>query len=81
MPSGAWDCSGNHVNFYPFRSRRVITTHNYPPIHPRSLDWVACYDGDEPTDNGRMAVGYGRTEFEAVMDLRTNYCPVCSCML
>jgi hypothetical protein len=45
---------------------KIVTAHIYPPIPIRSFDWSAVEDGYEP---GRP-IGYGKTEAEAVSDLR-----------
>ena len=49
--------------------RKIVTSFVYPPIPIRSCDWQAHFDGDEPDDDGRMLVGYGSTEQEAINDL------------
>ena len=49
---------------------KIITRNIYPPIPIRQFDWMACYDGDEPDDNGNMDIGYGPTEADAIEDLR-----------
>ena len=41
-----------------------------PPIPIRDCDWAATYDGDEPDDNGHMLIGRGRTEAEAIQNLK-----------
>lgn len=51
----------------------IKTTFVYPPIPLRQYDWEAHFDDDEPNDNGRMKVGFGRTETEAINDLIANY--------
>jgi hypothetical protein len=43
----------------------VVTSHVYPPIPIRYMDWQATLDGYEPGD----LIGNGSTEAEAVMDL------------
>lgn len=53
-------------------SRKIVTTHVFPPIPIRSMDWQAHYDGDEPNDDGQMLVGNGATEQEAIEDLVAN---------
>ena len=61
-------------------SPKVVTQNIYPPIPIRQFDWQAHYDGEE---DEQMDVGYGRTEQEAIKDLRTNFprsgnpCPHC----
>lgn len=52
---------------------RIRTDFIYPPIPIRSCDWQVIYDGDEPSDNGCMAVGRGATETEAICDLIENH--------
>ena len=49
--------------------RNIVTTHVYPPIPIRTMDWQAHLDGDEPDDDGRMMAGHGATEADAVKDL------------
>ncbi len=53
--------------------RKIITTFVYPPIPVRDCDWQAHYDGDEPNDDGHMRVGRGRTEQDAINDLKECY--------
>jgi hypothetical protein len=45
---------------------RIITVHEYPPIPDRRWDWRAFHDGEEE----RGHYGWGRTELEAIEDLR-----------
>ena len=45
---------------------KIVTSYVYPPIPIRAFDWAAVEDGYEP---GRP-IGYGKTEAEAVQDLR-----------
>lgn len=45
----------------------IITTHVYPPIPVRCMDWSAHFDGDD--DEDRIA-GWGATEAEAIADLK-----------
>lgn len=45
----------------------IITTHVYPPIPIRSMDWSAVREGYEP--DSRCLVGWGRTEAAAIADL------------
>lgn len=53
---------------------RIITTHVYPPIPIRTMDWQAHYDNeDDPTDGFPVPVGRGRTERDAVVDLIDNH--------
>ena len=45
---------------------KIITNHVFPPIPDRRFDWLAYHDGD-----GEFGpVGYGRTEEEAIRDLK-----------
>jgi hypothetical protein len=52
---------------------KIRTTHVYPPIPMRNFDWLAVddetYDG-APDSRSRNQIGYGRTEAEAVADLK-----------
>lgn len=43
----------------------IVTSHMFPPIPPRDVDWCAYPDGEE--ENGRY--GWGETEEAAVADL------------
>lgn len=49
--------------------RKIVTSHVYPPIPIRSMDWCAYYDGEE--ENGKY--GWGATEEAAIKDLVENY--------
>lgn len=49
--------------------RQIKTVHEYPPIPIRDFDWCAYFDGDE--EEGPR--GWGRTEAEAIADLRDNF--------
>lgn len=49
--------------------RKIITVHEYPPIPIRDWDWVAYWEGDEEAGPR----GNGRTEAEAIADLKDNY--------
>lgn len=50
-------------------TRRIVTSHVYPPIPIRSHDWCAYVDGRE--EDGRY--GWGTTEAEAIQDLQDTY--------
>lgn len=56
---------------------KIVTNYWAKPIPDRRFDWTAHYDGDEPNDNGQMRIGYGRTEAEAIADLRIVACEAC----
>lgn len=43
---------------------KIITTHVYPPIPIRSMDWAAHFDGQEESYRGE-----GPTEATAIADL------------
>jgi len=45
---------------------KIITSHDYPPIPVRNLDWSACIDVQEETGT----YGHGATEQEAIDDLK-----------
>ena len=45
---------------------KIRTTHEYPPIPIRDYDWSAIRDSYDEGD----LVGYGRTEQEAINDLK-----------
>lgn len=47
---------------------RIITEFDPKPIASRDFDWAACEDDYDGTAGS--AVGYGKTEAEAVADLR-----------
>jgi len=47
-------------------TRVAVTVNECPPIPIRDFDWVAFYEGDEETGPR----GYGRTEAQAVADLK-----------
>jgi hypothetical protein len=48
---------------------KIITVNEYPPIPDRSCDWLAHYEGEEEKGD----YGWGRTEQEAINDLKENY--------
>jgi hypothetical protein len=55
--------------------RHIVTQHIYPPIPVRDYDWAAHYDDYDADcgDDGYYslgAVGYGKTEQEAIDDLK-----------
>lgn len=56
---------------------RIRTNYWAKPIPIRQFDWSAWYDNDEPNDDGQMALGYGRTEQEAITDLFVVKPPAC----
>jgi len=41
----------------------------YPPIPIRDFDWQATWENDEPSDDGQMLHGHGRTPLAAIVDL------------
>lgn len=45
---------------------KIVTQYVYPPIPNRSTDWMACVDGND----GDGPQGWGRTEAEAIADLK-----------
>jgi hypothetical protein len=45
---------------------KIITSHDYPPIPVRHLDWSAYLDGQEETG----PYGHGATEQEAIDNLK-----------
>ncbi len=54
--------------------RKIITSHDYPPIPLRNFDWSAHFDDyDAEVIDGEWRsncpVGHGRTEAEAIADL------------
>lgn len=51
------------------RHPKIITENIYPPIPIRQFDWQATFDGYEPGDY----VGYGRTEQDAIDDLKQQW--------
>ena len=52
---------------------KILVHHIYPPIPIRSFDYQATYEGDEPDDDGHMAVGHGATADDAIAELTENY--------
>jgi len=48
-------------------SRKIVTSHEYPPIPIRSMDWLAYFDGNEEGPQG-----WGLTEDAAIADLIDN---------
>jgi hypothetical protein len=51
-------------------SRTIKTEHVYPPIPVRSFDWCAWYDDMDEETRGN---GWGKTEAEAIADLKEIY--------
>ena len=51
-------------------TRKVKTSHVFPPIPTRTNDWCAWYD-DLGEDGSPY--GWGATEAEAINDLKTNH--------
>lgn len=51
------------------RMEKIVTYFWRKPIPTDEFDWSAHRDNDEPSDDGQMAMGYGSTETEAVLDL------------
>ncbi len=49
------------------------------PIPIRQFDWCAYFDGDEPTDDGQMRQGFGKTEPEAILELLDSCDFQCEC--
>lgn len=47
--------------------RKIVTSHEYPPIPIRSMDWLAYFDGDEEGPQG-----WGPTKEAAIADLIEN---------
>lgn len=48
--------------------RKIVTSHVYPPIPDRGMDWCAHYDGHEEDGN----YGWGPTEEAAIADFIEN---------
>lgn len=48
--------------------RKIITQHVFPPLPIRAFDWCAYYDDSEESG----PYGHGRTEDEAIEDLKDN---------
>lgn len=46
--------------------KKIVTRNAFPPIPIRDFDWCAYFDGEEESNQ----YGYGRTEAEAVADLK-----------
>lgn len=54
---------------------KLITVHVNPPVPTSAFDWCA-YDADTydgASDAGGQAVGWGRTELEAIEDWRIQF--------
>lgn len=51
-----------------YATRKIVTTHIFPPIPDRQFDWCAHFDGEEERGN----YGYGRTEAAAIRDFIEN---------
>ena len=53
---------------------RIRTSFVYPPIPDRRWDWSAVddetYDGSDESRGRARVIGYGRTEAEAIADLK-----------
>ncbi len=49
---------------------KIVTHYWAKPGALRLFDWEAWLADDEPSDNGQMAMGYGRTEEAAIADLQ-----------
>lgn len=57
----------NDASKYP----KIITHFEYPPIPVRNFDWCAVTeDYDGAPDAGPQCIGHGRTEEEAIADLK-----------
>jgi len=51
----------------------IRTSFDFPPIGYRGQDWSAVWDDyDGAPDAGYQPAGYGRTEQEAIDDLKAN---------
>jgi hypothetical protein len=48
---------------------KIITEFVYPPISQRQFDWSAVFDNYEPG----CYIGYGRTEQDAINDLKQQW--------
>ncbi len=49
-------------------ARKIVTSHEYPPIPIRTHDWCAYYEGEEEAGG----YGWGPTEDEAIADFIEN---------
>lgn len=49
-------------------TRKIVTSHVFPPIPVREMDWCAHYDGEEEAGD----YGWGRTEEDAIADFIAN---------
>lgn len=56
--------------------RSISTEHVYPPIPVRSFDWCAWFDGMDEETRGQ---GWGKTEAEAIANLKEMYGIECRC--
>lgn len=54
--------------------RGITTSHDYPPIPIRAMDWSAVFeDYDGAPDAGYQPHGTGPTEVQAIIDLLINW--------
>lgn len=52
-------------------TKKIVVICECPPIPIRDYDWLAYYDGEEELGQ----VGYGKTQADAIADLKENYPP------
>ena len=57
------------MNTHITRHGVVHTEHDLPPIPKREFDWSAIHEDYDGESKRFWAVGYGRTEQEAIADL------------
>ena len=57
-------------------TQKIKTEHVYPPIPVRSFDWCAWFDGMDEETRGQ---GWGKTEAEAIANLKEIYGIECRC--
>lgn len=53
----------------PFDDVGIDLEYVYPPIPDRSMDWRATREDYDGAPDSRGHVGYGRTKYEAIVDL------------
>lgn len=48
-------------------TKKIVTTHVYPPIPMRSFDWCAFFEDEEGDEDGMR--GWGKTQESAIANL------------
>lgn len=68
-PQPCSECNGVPLALVKGRGDRIRTDYWRKPGPTNQFDWSACFEDDEPNDNGSMLAGYGATESAAIEDL------------